>query len=115
MNFIKNEWTPSQTPKGLKRVALIIPCTKYKPYLTSREHKAINNSLFSNGWNTIGVSEAPPTLDKFIEEKFFRNKSSTGYFLEIGAYDGKTGSNCLYFEKSKQKDFKQKRKKFMKK
>ena len=68
VKFIKNEWTPSQTPKGLKRVALIIPCTKYKPYLTSREHKAINNSLFSNGWNSIGVSEAPTALEKFIEE-----------------------------------------------
>ena len=43
--FIQNEWTPSPIPKRFKRLALIIPCTKYKPYITSREHKAINAAL----------------------------------------------------------------------
>ena len=26
--FIQNEWNPSPIPKGTKRLALIIPCTK---------------------------------------------------------------------------------------
>ena len=51
------------------------------------------------GWNNEFFSQAGQ--DKFIDEKFFSNKSSGGFFLEIGAYDGKTGSNCFYFEKFK--------------
>ena len=34
MEFIKKDWEPNPTPKGYKRLALIIPCTKYKPYIT---------------------------------------------------------------------------------
>ena len=36
--------------------------------------------------------------DKRIKDAFFKN-CSNGFFLEIGAYDGVTGSNCLHFEK----------------
>ncbi len=35
--------------------------------------------------------------DKCVKEYFFKNKKN-GYFVEIGAYDGVTGSNCLFFE-----------------
>jgi FkbM family methyltransferase len=38
--------------------------------------------------------------DKFIYEFFFKNFKN-GFFVEIGAYDGISGSNCLYFEKHK--------------
>ena len=68
MEFIKKDWTPHPTPKGYKRLALIIPCTKYKPYITSREHKAINSSLLMDGWEPIGESNAPSELAKFIED-----------------------------------------------
>ena len=36
--------------------------------------------------------------DKRIKDAFFRNRKD-GFFLEIGAFDGVTGSNCLHFEK----------------
>ena len=36
--------------------------------------------------------------DKRIKDAFFKN-CRNGFFLEIGAYDGVTGSNCLHFEK----------------
>lgn len=36
--------------------------------------------------------------DKRIKDAFFRN-CRDGFFLEIGAFDGVTGSNCLHFEK----------------
>ena len=36
--------------------------------------------------------------DKRIKDAFFKNYRN-GFFLEIGAYDGVTGSNCLHFEK----------------
>jgi FkbM family methyltransferase len=35
---------------------------------------------------------------KRIKDAFFKN-CRNGFFLEIGAYDGVTGSNCLHFEK----------------
>ena len=34
----------------------------------------------------------------FIKENFFKDKK-TGFFVEIGAYDGVQGSNCYHFEK----------------
>jgi FkbM family methyltransferase len=36
--------------------------------------------------------------DKRIKDAFFKN-CRDGFFLEIGAFDGVTGSNCLHFEK----------------
>ena len=36
--------------------------------------------------------------DKLIKDKFFKNQHS-GFFVEIGAFDGIEGSNCHYFEK----------------
>jgi len=66
--FIQNEWTPSPIPKGTKRLALIIPCTKYKPYITSREHKAINGALLRDGWEPTGKSEAPDEFEKLLEK-----------------------------------------------
>jgi FkbM family methyltransferase len=36
--------------------------------------------------------------DKFINDNFFRSYKN-GFFVEIGAYDGISGSNCFYFEK----------------
>lgn len=36
--------------------------------------------------------------DRFVNELFFKNKKN-GVFLDIGAHDGKTGSNTYFFEK----------------
>ena len=41
--------------------------------------------------------------DKIIYEVFFKNYTS-GFFLELGAYDGIDGSNCFFFEKLKSWD-----------
>ncbi len=35
--------------------------------------------------------------DAFLDEVFFKGKTQ-GIFVEIGAHDGVTGSNCLFFE-----------------
>ena len=47
-------------------------------------------------WNELYSSQAGQ--DKFIKKLFFNNKRD-GFFVEIGAYDGITGSNCFHFEK----------------
>ena len=36
--------------------------------------------------------------DRYLGERIFRNKRN-GVFVEIGGYDGWTGSNCVFFEK----------------
>lgn len=68
-DFIRREWEPSPAPKGSKKFALIIPCTKYKPYITSREHKAINSALLRDGWEISGKSESPPEFEKLIQKE----------------------------------------------
>ncbi len=50
------------------------------------------------GWNEKYFSQAGQ--DKFVYDNFFKDKKN-GYFLEIGAFDGVQGSNCLFFEKFK--------------
>ena len=50
-------------------------------------------SLF---WNEKYTSQAGQ--DKIIKKRFFNGKKK-GFFIEIGAHDGITGSNCYYFEK----------------
>jgi hypothetical protein len=60
LDFIRGEWQPPDD--GHRRVALLIPCTKYKPYSTSREHRAINGALQAAGWLPVGDGETPPEL-----------------------------------------------------
>lgn len=48
LHFVSEDWEPPSDAS--RRVALFLPCTKYKPYTTSREHRAINNALLSSGW-----------------------------------------------------------------
>ena len=36
--------------------------------------------------------------DRYLNERIFRNKRN-GTFVEIGGFDGWTGSNCVFFEK----------------
>ena len=60
LDFLQNEWEPPRT-KG-RRVALIVPCTKYKPYSTSREHRAINGAHMASGWEPAGRSGTPEEL-----------------------------------------------------
>lgn len=52
LRFLEHEWEPERSPG--RRVALLIPCTKYKPYNTSREHRAINRALLAAGWEPEG-------------------------------------------------------------
>lgn len=36
--------------------------------------------------------------DRYLDERIFKNKRN-GTFVEIGSYDGWMGSNCVFFEK----------------
>jgi FkbM family methyltransferase len=37
--------------------------------------------------------------DAFVYETFFKSKDGQGYFVDVGAYDGVTFSNSLFFER----------------
>ena len=60
--FVTEDWTPAEVPGARARVALLLPCTKPKPYPTSREHRAINAALLAAGWMPAWPGEVPPEL-----------------------------------------------------
>tara|TARA_B110000285_G_C15063892_1_gene583961 strand:- start:17 stop:859 length:843 start_codon:yes stop_codon:yes gene_type:complete len=51
----------------------------------------------SFGWNPKFTSQSGQ--DKIIYDNFFRNYKIVGFFVDIGAYDGRLGSNSFFFEK----------------
>jgi len=65
VRFLMHEWEPPQA--GGRRLALIMPCTKYKPYSTSREHRAINGALLAAGWEPEGDSAVPAPLRSVLD------------------------------------------------
>ena len=58
--------------------------------------KRIWDCLKKLGQNLDYFSEAGQ--DMLVKDNFFKNQKS-GFFLEIGAFDGIEGSNCYHFEK----------------
>ena len=68
-----------------------------KPYVVRGIiRKRIWDCLRKLGQNSDYFSEAGQ--DMLVKDNFFKNKKS-GFFVEIGAYDGIEGSNCYHFEK----------------
>ena len=68
-----------------------------KPYVVRGIiRKRIWDCLRKLGQNSDYFSEAGQ--DMLVKDNFFKNKKS-GFFVEIGAYDGIDGSNCYHFEK----------------
>ena len=68
-----------------------------KPYVVRGIiRKRIWDCLRKLGQNSDYFSEAGQ--DMLIKDNFFKNNKS-GFFVEIGAYDGIEGSNCYHFEK----------------
>ncbi|WP_419918050.1 hypothetical protein [Candidatus Poriferisocius sp.] len=59
LRWIAQKWQP---PTDGPRLALIIPCTKSKPYPTSREHRSINRALLRAGWVPDGTGKPPEAL-----------------------------------------------------
>lgn len=60
--FIQHEWTPTPVAGARGRLALLMPCTKYKPYFTSREHRSINTALLGAGWRPAHPFDGPDQL-----------------------------------------------------
>lgn len=62
LTFVEKEWTPPEVAGARRRLAVLVPCTKFKPYPVSREHRGINGALLAAGWRPWGPSGAPAAL-----------------------------------------------------
>lgn len=60
--FVSTQWIPTPMPGATRRLALLLPCTKYKPYQTSREHRGINAALLAAGWEPVDGPDVPQQL-----------------------------------------------------
>lgn len=62
---------PAQVLTAEKAVLLLLPCTKTKPYLLSKEHLHINRYLLNNlGFSPIGTPDYPPAIADALPEGF---------------------------------------------
>ncbi|WP_244928055.1 hypothetical protein [Nocardioides sp. W7] len=68
LGYVREEWWPTEVPGSRTRLALLLPCTKYKPYLTSREHRAINTALLGAGWRPVEGYDGPPELRATLDD-----------------------------------------------
>ncbi len=82
LEWIAEEWTP---PPGGPRIALIIPCTKSKPYPTSREHRGINAALMAAGWVPDGSGTPPTELYKVLDDGNPDDPDNDRRLLDVGA------------------------------
>ncbi|UVE94178.1 hypothetical protein [Dietzia sp. B32] len=64
---IRDEWTPTPVEGARRRLGLLLPCTKYKPYFTSREHRGINSALLTSGWKPLRPFDGPAELLDLLE------------------------------------------------
>ena len=79
--WVANDWEP---PSGAPRIALIIPCTKFKPYPTSREHRSINRALIADGWVPDGTGMPPLGLADALDEGEDRRLLDVGTMTRKG-------------------------------
>jgi hypothetical protein len=57
---MRDEYTPPAAEGNL--VALLMPCTKTKPYSMSKEHREINHYLHKRGFKPVGQPDYPEQL-----------------------------------------------------
>lgn len=75
--FIRDRWTPTPVAGARRRIALLLPCTRTKPYPVSREHRSINAGLLAAGWRPVGPSDSPAELTLVLDEGEDRNVLNT--------------------------------------
>ena len=69
LDHVQHEWVPTEVPGSTSRLALLLPCTRYKPYVTSREHRSINAGLYGAGWRPTRPYDGPDELLSVLDER----------------------------------------------
>lgn len=72
LQYIRHNYTPD-LPRTPRRVLLLMPCTKTKPYPFSSEHKHINQRLIEAGFCPLGNEALPAELRERLEDNFSRD------------------------------------------
>lgn len=67
IEYITTTWEPLDVPGTHRRIALLLPCTKFKPYPTSREHRAVNTALLAAGWQPAWTDPLPDGLAEALD------------------------------------------------
>ncbi|MDQ7993414.1 MAG: hypothetical protein REI45_12155, partial [Propionicimonas sp.] len=67
LEFVTGGWEPLEVRGTTRRLALLLPCTRLKPYVTSREHRAINAALLAAGWSPAWPEQPPSPLLDLLE------------------------------------------------
>jgi hypothetical protein len=71
LRYIRHDYAPD-LPRSQRRVLLLMPCTKTKPYPFSSEHKHINQRLIEAGFCPVGNEALPAELRERLENDFSR-------------------------------------------
>jgi hypothetical protein len=69
LRFIGHDYAP-KLPRARRRVLLLMPCTKTKPYPFSSEHKHINQRFIDAGLRPTGRQFVPQPLRARLEARF---------------------------------------------
>jgi hypothetical protein len=72
LRFIRHNYVP-QLPPAKRRVLLLMPCTKTKPYPFSSEHQHINQRLLESGFGPTQGIYLPQELQARLTPEFSRD------------------------------------------
>jgi hypothetical protein len=81
-SFISDGYEPPET-QG-RRVMLILPCTKHKPYIMSTEHLAINGHLLKMGFEPIAAAHVPHGLEERLPDRWDATVLNNGLLVRDG-------------------------------
>jgi hypothetical protein len=74
--------------QGSRNVMLILPCTKDKPYIMSKEHLAINSHLLGSGFGPAKHVQLPEGLEDHLRDGYDRAALNNGLLVR--------GDLCLH-------------------
>lgn len=77
LEFVKERWEP-ELRAAERRILLLMPCTKTKPYPFSSEHRAINQRLDDEGFRPVGRATLPQELQARLPAGFSQNVLALG-------------------------------------
>jgi hypothetical protein len=81
-SFISESYEPLAA-QG-RRMMLILPCTKDKPYIMSREHLAINEHLLEVGFEPVSTVDVPRGLEESLPAQYDATVLNNGMLVRGG-------------------------------